>query len=256
MLKRTSVCAMLIASIFGGSALTHSMGAWAADFGTNEQAKAMLDRAILELKANKVLAISKFNYNDTQYRDRDLFVFCFNRKDGKFTAHESMAGWDVRTFRDAKGQPVGQRMYEIAADGKVVSVDYMSPVPGSTELALKRAYLTRVGDQVCGVSAYEFELTPNLSVALKERVAMETFYMSVTLSSITGPQVLFISRPKPWKNELACMRALPRMEGAVTRLIRYDASALDLFGTGTGVSLKPGYFVSGSECRSAEPGGP
>ena len=55
MLKRTSVCAMLIASIFGGSALAHSRGAWAADFGTNEQAKAMLDRAILELKANKVL---------------------------------------------------------------------------------------------------------------------------------------------------------------------------------------------------------
>jgi hypothetical protein len=256
MLKRTSVCAMLIASIFGGSALAHPRGAWAADFGTDEQAKAMLDRAISELKADKVLAINKFNYSDPRFHDRDLFVFCFNGEDGKYIAHEAMVSHDVRAFRDAKGQPVGQRMYEIAADGKIVSVDYMSPVPGSTELALKRAYLTRVGDQVCGVSAYEFELTPNLSVALKERVAMETFYMSVTLSSITGPQVLFISQPKPWKNELACVRALPRMEGAVTRLIRYDTSALDLFGTGIGISLKPGYFVSGSECRSAEPSGP
>jgi signal transduction histidine kinase len=228
----------------------------ANEFGTIEEAKAMLKRAVVAVQQDKIAAINKFNYNDQQFRDRDLFVFCFNGLNGKYTAHEAMVGHDVRAFRDAKGQPVGQRMYEIAADGKVVSVDYMSPVPGSTELALKRAYLTRVGDQVCGVSAYEFELTPNLSVALKERVAMETFYMSVTLSSITGPQVLFISQPKPWKNELACVRALPRMEGAVTRLIRFDASALDLFGTGTSISLKPGYFVSGSECMPAEAGGP
>ena len=167
-----------------------------------------------------------------------------------------MVGLDVRTFRDAKGQPVGQRMYDIATEGKTVTVDYMSPVPGSTELALKRAYLTRIGDQVCGVSAYEFKLTPSLSATLKRRVAMETFYMSLTLSSLTGPQVLFISQPKPWKNELACVRALAKMEDVVTRLIRYDASALDLFGTTSGHHpLKPGYFVSEAECsRSAEPG--
>ncbi|HSC42600.1 MAG TPA: hypothetical protein VLH17_10015, partial [Candidatus Binatia bacterium] len=227
----------------------------ANEFGTVEEAKAMLKRAVVAVQQDKIAAIDKFNYNDQQFRDRDLFVFCFNGKNGKYTAHEAMIGHDVRTFRDAKGQPVGQHMYEIAAEGKTVSVDYMSPVPGSAELALKRAYLTRVGDQVCGVSAYQFELTPKLSTALKERAAMETFFMSLTLSSLTGPQVLFVSQPKPWKNELACVHALPRMEGAVSRLIQYDASALDLFGTTTGHPLKPGYFVSEAECsRSAEPG--
>jgi hypothetical protein len=251
MLKQTLIFTALIASILGIPVFASG-----AEFGTAEEAKAMLERAVAEVKRDKLAAIDSFNNNDTRFRDRDLFVFCFNGENGKYTAHEAMVSRDVRAFRDAKGQPVGQRMYEIAEVGKTVSVDYMSPVPGSTELALKRAYLTRVGDQVCGVSSYRFELTPNLSVSLKERVAMETFYMSVTLSSITGPQVLFISQPKPWKNELACVRALPRMEGAVTRLIRYDASALDLFGTGTGISLKPGYFVSGSECMPAEPGGP
>ena len=250
----------LVMMIAAASVTTGFAGAGTADeFGTAAEARAMLERAIPAMKQDKAAAINSFNHNVTAFRDRDLFVFCFNGKDGKYTAHEAMIGRDVRGFRDAKGRPVGQRMYEIAADGKadgkVVSVDYMSPVPGSTELALKRAYLTRVGDQVCGVSAYEFELTPNLSASLKERVTTEKFYMSLTLSSLTGPQVLFISQPKPWRNELACVRALPRMEGAVTRLIRYDASALDLFGT-AGISLKPGYFVSGSECRSAEPGGP
>lgn len=82
---------------------------------------------------------------------------------------------------------------------------------------------------------------------------METFYMLLTLSSLTGPRLLFMTQPHPWKNELACVRALPRMEGAVARLISYDASALELFGITAGGSLKLGYFVSGSECRSAEP---
>ncbi len=59
--------------------------------------------------------------------------------------------------------------------------------------------------------------------------------------------------PMPWSNELACERALPTMEGAVTRLIRYDASALELFGTTTGGPLNPGFFVSTAECWSAEP---
>ena len=132
---------------------------------------------------------------------------------------------------------------------------YTAPLPGTTRLAKKRAYVTRVGDQVCGVSAY---LTKSFNSALsKMGVAMEKFHMLLTLSSLTGPQVLFVTQPQRWKNELACVSALPKLEDAVARLVRYDASALELFGTTTaGISLKPGYFVSVSECRSAEPGGP
>ncbi len=49
---------------------------------------------------------------------------------------------------------------------------------------------------------------------------MEAFYMVLTLSSLTASQqVLFYSRAKLWESELACERALPRMEGAVARLI-------------------------------------
>jgi hypothetical protein len=33
--------------------------------------------------------------------------------------------------------------------------------------------------------------------------AMETFFMVLTLSSLTGPQVTFFSHPKQWNNELA-----------------------------------------------------
>jgi hypothetical protein len=45
-------------------------------------------------------------------------------------------------------------MYQNATADQVTDVDFMAPLPGSTKLAPKRAYVARVGDQVCGVSAY------------------------------------------------------------------------------------------------------
>jgi len=54
-------------------------------------------------------------------------------------------------------------------------------------------------------------------------------------------------------NQTACVQELPRMEAAVARLIRYDASTLALFGTVTGGPLNSGLFVTASECWSAEP---
>jgi hypothetical protein len=171
MLKQTLVCTALIASIFAGSvgasaveydpedearAFASPVSASGAEFGTAEEAKATLDRAIAAVKANKPEAIAMFNHNDSRFRDRDLFVFCFNGQDGKFTAHEAMVGQDVRTFRDKTGRPFGEQLYLNPQEGQIATVAYMSPVPGSTEQASKRAYVTRIDDQVCGVSFYRF----------------------------------------------------------------------------------------------------
>jgi hypothetical protein len=149
MLKRT----LFVISIIG-SAIGTSAGVVAADFGTAEDAKAMLSRAIAELKADARGAIERFNHNDPRFRDRDLFVFCFGR-DGRFTAHEAFVSQDVRTFHDPNGKPVGAEMYNGAREGQITEVDFASPVPGSAKPVAKRAFVTRVGDQVCGVSAYE-----------------------------------------------------------------------------------------------------
>lgn len=84
---------------------------------------------------------------------------------------------------------------------------------------------------------------------------MVTFYMVLTLSSVAAPHALFFSQPQPWKNELECRHALPKMESAVTRLMQYDPSALGLFGTIAGGPLNRSYFVSYYECRLMQ-GGP
>ncbi len=149
MLKGLLFCSMLAGVTFTGSAK-----ATEAEFGTLNEAKAMLARAIVAIKEDKAAAIANFNRNDPQYRDRDLFVFCFNRKDGKFIAHEAMIGWDVRTLQDIWGSPFGEEMFAVK-DGETTDVTYLSPVPGSTMLSPRRAYVAGIGDQACGVSAYQ-----------------------------------------------------------------------------------------------------
>ena len=128
--------------------------AFGAEYGTAVEAKAMLDRATLALKANLAGAIEKFNHNDWPFRDRDLYVFCFNGQDGKFVAHEAFIGSDVRDLKDRNGRSFGAEMYENAREGQIVEVALLSPFPGSTAQVPKRAYVTRIGDHVCGVSAY------------------------------------------------------------------------------------------------------
>jgi hypothetical protein len=58
-----------------------STGAFAqqAQFGSAAEAKGMEARVITELKANETAALAKFNKADGDFRDRDLYVFCFNR---------------------------------------------------------------------------------------------------------------------------------------------------------------------------------
>jgi hypothetical protein len=167
MLKQTLICTALVASIFAGSHIAtgaesdpeDESKAFAnrsprAEYGTPAEAKAMLQRAVAAIRAGKGEAIASFNHNNSQFRDRDLFVFCFNVQDGKLTAHEAFVTHDVRKLRDGQGKGYGLEMYNDAQEGRIVEVSFSSPVPGWTELANKSAYLTRVDDQVCGVSAY------------------------------------------------------------------------------------------------------
>jgi hypothetical protein len=155
MLKQASLFAGLVIGCIAGN----SFG-YAGEYGTGKEALAMLERAVVELKSGKVAAFDKFNHNDPGFRDRDLFVFCFGARDGKFTAHEAFITSDVRKLRDAKGRPFGAEMFKTAERGRITEVVYSSPVPGTSALADKKAYMTRIGDQVCGVSAFEFVAAP------------------------------------------------------------------------------------------------
>ncbi len=129
----------------------------AQQFGTAGEAKAMLDRAVAALKADKATALSEFSdKSNKQFHENDLYVFCFNMADGKNTTHPNPAlvGTDVRAFK-FKGDPLGQRLFDAAKEGSVATVDYNFPKPGTTEPVPKESFVTRVGDQGCGVGYYK-----------------------------------------------------------------------------------------------------
>jgi cytochrome c len=119
----------------------------------------MLDNAVAALKANEATALAAFNdESNAKYHDRDLYVFCYNMTDGKFTAHtnSAMMGTDGRALK-AKDDPLGQRIFDTinkSSGGSVVTVDYNFPKPGTTEPAPKQSFVTKVGNQGCGVGYY------------------------------------------------------------------------------------------------------
>jgi signal transduction histidine kinase len=125
--------------------------------GTAAEARAMLQKAVTELKVNPATALAKFNQADGGFRDRDLYVFCFEMGSGKLTAHVNPAllGTDVRALEEKDGSPLGQKIYNVAKEGTVTTIDYNFPRPGGTAPVPKEAYVTRVGDQGCGVGYYK-----------------------------------------------------------------------------------------------------
>jgi hypothetical protein len=143
------------------TALLATSAAFGAEpFATADEARAMLDRAIAALKANEAAALKAFNdEKNKDFRDRDLFVFCFSLPGGSFTAYQSplMIGTDVRELKLDK-DAIGQRAYDIvakAAEGDVVSIEYTFPKPGSKQPATKQSLETRIGKQACGVSFFK-----------------------------------------------------------------------------------------------------
>jgi hypothetical protein len=131
-----------------------------AQFGTAAEAKAMEQRVIAELKVNESAAIAKFNRPDGGFRDRDLYVFCFNATTGIFTAqiNPALMGTDNRLLKEKDGSPLGQKVYDAAQklkDGQITTVSYNYPRPNTTNPVPKVAYVSRVGNTACGVGYYK-----------------------------------------------------------------------------------------------------
>ena len=123
--------------------------------------KAMLERAIAALKANEAAALKAFNdEKNKDFRDRDLYVYCFSLPDGNITAYQSpvMIGTNVKELKAPPNNPVGQRAYDAiakAAEGEIVSFTYDFPKPGAKAPAPRETLEVRIGKQACGVSYFK-----------------------------------------------------------------------------------------------------
>jgi len=126
----------------------------AGDFGTAAEAKAMLEKAVTAVKANKADALAKFTKGEGGFKDRDLYPFC-GGPDGNFTAHPKLVGKSLKELKDKAGKALGEEMYAVAKEGTISEVSYMWPRPGSTDPVPKVSFVTKVDDQVCAVGYYK-----------------------------------------------------------------------------------------------------
>ena len=126
----------------------------ATEFGSREQAKAMFERAIAVLKADKERALDLFTSGQGGFIDRDLYVFC-GGPDGMLTAHPYFMGINLKEFKDKTGKPVGEEVYASAKEGEISEIAYKWLQPGGgDEQVDKVSFYTKVDDQVCGVGFY------------------------------------------------------------------------------------------------------
>ena len=153
--KRVFAAALAASALLWGAGLVSAQSS-----GTAAEARAMLDNAVAALKTNEATALAAFNdKGNTKFHDRDLYVFCYNMTDGKFMAHtnSAMMGTDVRALK-VKDDPLGQRIFDTinkSSGGSVLTVDYNFPKPGTTEPVPKQSFVTKVGNQGCGVGYYK-----------------------------------------------------------------------------------------------------
>jgi signal transduction histidine kinase len=149
----------LVIGALGAMAVMFSSAAFAQ--GTATEAIAMLDKAVVALKADKAKTLDMINKEEGGFLDRDLYVFCFNLSDGKQVAAGSnnsrkYIGQDVRTLKDATGKAFGLDLYAAAKEGQITEVSYTFPKPGTdTTPVAKISLVTKVGDLGCGVGYYK-----------------------------------------------------------------------------------------------------
>jgi hypothetical protein len=154
----------LMMGIVTAAAVTLSAAAFAqqAQFGTAQEARAMLDKVVAAVKADKTKALDMFNKGEGGFRDRDLYPFCFNISDGKIVAVGNpnivgLLGLDRGTLKAAT-KAFGLDVYAAAEkpEGEITEVSYLFPKPGADPTPVPKAsFVARVGDLGCGVGYYK-----------------------------------------------------------------------------------------------------
>jgi hypothetical protein len=160
MLRTPMIAATLGAVLALASASFAQQGA----FGTADEAKAMLLKAVAAVKADKAKGLDMIAGVEGGFRDRDLYPYCFNLSDG--TLHpfanpnlKALFGKDYRTLKDPKGFNFGQVIFEKVTqmpEGQIAEVSgIMLPKPGPDPTPVpKTVFVTKVGDLGCGVGYY------------------------------------------------------------------------------------------------------
>ena len=134
-----------------------SITSFADEFGTKEEAAALLERAVALVRVDKNRALDLFTTGEGGLIQKDLYVFCF-APDGTVISHPNAVGINVfeTDLLDVEGTPLGQALFGAATAGGFGEVTYKleRPTTDSVKEFTKTGFVTRVAGLVCGVGYY------------------------------------------------------------------------------------------------------
>ena len=151
MILRLAISAITVAAI--ASTATYAQN---ASFGSPAEAKALLEKVVISMKADPAKTVSQINKGEGGFRDRDLYPTCAG-PDGKNIAHPDPAriGLVQRDIKDVTGKPYGAE-FASAVEDKITEVTYMYPRPGEDKTPVAKVGLaTKVAGYTCVVGYYK-----------------------------------------------------------------------------------------------------
>lgn len=131
---------------------------FAGEFGTKEEAEAMVKKAINMIKTEgREKAFAEINNPKGKFVDRDLYIFVYDLN-GKCVAHgfnPKMIGKDLLEMKDADGRYFVKERIEIAKTKGKGWQDYKFTNPLTKKIEVKTAYIEKVDDLIVGCGVYK-----------------------------------------------------------------------------------------------------
>ncbi|MGQ9695845.1 MAG: cache domain-containing protein [Thermodesulfobacteriota bacterium] len=149
------ILVVILLSVFGLGIGTIS---FAGEFGTKEEAEALVKKAISLIKSEgKEKAFAEINNPKGKFVDRDLYIFVYDLN-GKCVAHgfnPKMIGKDLLEIKDADGRYFVKERIEIGKTKGKGWQDYKFTNPLSKKIELKSAYIEKIDDLIVGCGVYK-----------------------------------------------------------------------------------------------------
>jgi len=120
----------------------------------------MLQQAVAHYNSvGRQQALADFTAKKPPFADRDLYVACLG-SDHTLVANggfPKLVGSSVDAWKDADRKPLGRTIWDVASSTGEGSVEYRWHNPVSEKVERKIFFVQKVGDDACGVGAYNPE---------------------------------------------------------------------------------------------------
>ncbi len=131
----------------------------AAEFGSKDEAVAMVKRVQAEFKKNGAEATFKAvsDKSTPAFHDRDLYPFIYDMS-GKCVAHgarPALVGKNLIDLKDQDGKYLIREMLAMSKGPGNGWIDYKWPNPLNNKIEDKSSYIEKMGDYFVGVGIYK-----------------------------------------------------------------------------------------------------